>query len=449
MAVPDVLAERLLVGPDAVCCAIASIGMSPFAIFYNGKDGSREKSRQGTLWRPESADRLCGLRLAAGACRRALLVAVRALGRVGVRADRLTAGLSWSFFAAQRDTLRLIQGSTGKRMQQKQLGRKDSTLRITVLGCGRFASFLAWYFACRGDSVLMYGRETSLRRRELEETRKNQYLTLPDSVGITFVLDQALAFSDMILVSIAAQGVKDLFGQIAALGTSVSGKVFVLCMKGLIEEDGERLSEAVQDALGDSARVAAWVGPGHPEDFVQGVPNCMVIASADRALADRLSKAFSTKLIRIYASDDLIGNEIGAAAKNVIGLAAGMLDGLSLSALKGALMARGAKEVARLIGAMGGNETTAYGLCHLGDYEATLFSQYSHNRRFGQAFVLGEPYGELAEGVSTSKALMCLADRHGVELPISSAVYRILYEGKTAKQELKDLFLRKLKEENG
>lgn len=168
-----------------------------------------------------------------------------------------------------------------------------------------------------------------------------------------------------------------------------------------------RLSEIAEEAVGDCNDVAVWLGPGHVQEFVNGVPNCMVIDSRSEAVKERLIAWLSGGLIRFYYGTDLIGNEIGAAAKNVIGIAAGMLDGMGLSSLKGALMSRGTREVSRLIAAMGGNGFSAYGLCHLGDYEATVFSQYSHNRRFGELFVRGEPYTELAEGYDTVKGALC------------------------------------------
>ena len=127
--------------------------------------------------------------------------------------------------------------------------------------------------------------------------------------------------------------------------------------------------------------------------------------------------------------------------------AAGALDGMNLGTLKGALMSRGTREVARLIAALGGNELSAYGLCHLGDYEATIFSPYSHNRRFGECVVRGEPYTELAEGYYTVKALLDLESETGVELPISRAVYDILYEGADARNVVDGLFKRSLKME--
>jgi glycerol-3-phosphate dehydrogenase (NAD(P)+) len=173
----------------------------------------------------------------------------------------------------------------------------------------------------------------------------------------------------------------------------------------------------------------------------------MVIDSADSELKKKLVDSFSGEQIRLYYGDDLVGNEIGAAAKNVIGIAAGFLDGKELSSLKGALMARGAREVSRLIAAMGGNELSAYGLCHLGDYEATVFSRFSHNRRFGEAFVKGESFEGLAEGYYTVKALITLCDRYGVEMPICQAVYEILYEGKNPVEALGGLFGRAPKKE--
>lgn len=157
--------------------------------------------------------------------------------------------------------------------------------------------------------------------------------------------------------------------------------------------------------------------------------------------------AFSSGLIRFYYGGDMIGNEVGAAAKNVVGIAAGFLDGFEMSSLKGALMSRGTREVARLIKAMGGSELSAYGLCHLGDYEATVFSPYSHNRQFGEAFVRGQDYHQLAEGYYTVKALMLLGQRYGVELPICRAVHDILYEQAVPRDVLDGLLRRGLTEE--
>ena len=222
----------------------------------------------------------------------------------------------------------------------------------------------------------------------------------------------------------------------------LKNKIFVLCMKGIDIATGRRLSEVASAGSDRSNRVAVWIGPGHVQEFYAGIPNCMVIDSVDIEAKTLLVEAFSSELIRFYYGEDIIGNEIGAAAKNVIGIAAGMLDGLGLSSLKGALMSRGCREVARLISAMGGSELSAYGLCHLGDYEATVFSKFSHNREFGEKLIRGEKMEKLAEGYYTAKAIMDLSREYAVDMPICGAVYDIIYEGKDAKQVLNGLFNR-------
>jgi glycerol-3-phosphate dehydrogenase (NAD(P)+) len=173
----------------------------------------------------------------------------------------------------------------------------------------------------------------------------------------------------------------------------------------------------------------------------------MVIAAKEMQLTREIVNAFASPLIRFYYGEDLLGTEIGAAAKNVMGLAAGMLDGLGYSSLKGALMARGTKELSRLIEKMGGDRMTVYGLSHLGDYEATLFSPFSNNCRFGEEFVKGKNFGKLAEGVYTVTALMDIAREYHLELPICATVNAIINEGKSHQEELLKLFLRDKKSE--
>ncbi|MCD8067262.1 MAG: glycerol-3-phosphate dehydrogenase, partial [Oscillospiraceae bacterium] len=254
-------------------------------------------------------------------------------------------------------------------------------------------------------------------------------------------LPEALV-NEIIVISIGSQNLDALCRQIAALGTR--NKTFVLCMKGIEPGSCRRLSVVAGEALDPSCSVAVWLGPGHVQEFVAGVPNCMVIDSTDNELKGRLIKLFGSELIRFYYGSDLIGNEIGAASKNVIGIAAGILDGRGLGTLKGALMSRGTREIARLIKALGGNELSAYGLCHLGDYEATVFSPHSHNRSFGEAFARGESYGKLAEGYYTCKAVCELGERCGVELPICSAIHGVLYEGTDIDTAIEKLFHRDL-----
>lgn len=316
-------------------------------------------------------------------------------------------------------------------------------MNISILGCGRWGAFHAWYAPQLGHQTTIWGRKTSRRRATLAETRRNQYLQLPDDVVVSDDLDRTLASADTVVVAVGAQDLRDLCRQVAQ--RPVAGKTFILCIKGLEAVTGLRLSQVFRQEVTQPTDLAVWLGPGHVQEFVRGVPNCMTIDSEDVDVTKRIVAQFGSKLIRFYYGQDLIGNEVGAASKNVMGIAAGMLDGLDLSSLKGALMARGAREVSRLVRAMGGSELTIYGLCHLGDYEATLFSPHSHNRRFGEAFVRREPFEELAEGVATVEAMRKLSQRHGVELPICDAVYSIIVEGQDLREVFENLFLRPTK----
>lgn len=318
-------------------------------------------------------------------------------------------------------------------------------MNITLLGCGRWGSFIAWYLDKIGHNVTIWGLSDAPQFIEIRDTRKNNMLTFRESIKVTDDLEKAVSSADVMIISISSQAVRSFVPRIAEL--DIKGKRIVLCMKGIEVNTGKRLTEIVEEFVTEETPVAVWVGPGHPQDFSNGIPNCMVIDSRHSDLKHELIREFSSELIRFYVGNDLIGTEIGAAAKNTIGIAAGMLDGLNLSSLKGALMSRGTREISRLIKAMGGNELSAYGLCHLGDYEATLFSKYSHNRRFGEMLVNGEKFDKLAEGVDTTKALVYLGQKYNVDLPICQTVYNVINGKTTAKNGLSDLFLRSIKTE--
>ena len=317
-------------------------------------------------------------------------------------------------------------------------------MNICVIGCGRWGSFLAWYLDRLGHEVTLYGRESSEKLAQLKETRSNGLVTLDEKMRLTSDLPGAVTPAETVVISVGAQGFRALMRQLSAL--DFTGKTAVLCMKGIEAGTGKRLTQIFEEYK-PGIPVAIWVGPGHVQDFTRGIPNCMVIDSKSMEVKKYLVQAFSSDLIRFYYGRDLLGNEVGAASKNVIGIAAGMLDGLGKTALKGALMSRGTREIARLIKSMGGSEITAYGLAHLGDYEATVFSQFSHNRRFGEMFVKHEEYGELAEGVATTSAMLVLGKRYNVELPICKAVDEVISGGKDANTVLSDLFLRSIKNE--
>ncbi len=319
-------------------------------------------------------------------------------------------------------------------------------MKISVLGCGRWGSCIAWYLDKIGHDVMTCGLKDAPEYIRLSTTRKNDYLTFPESISFSSELSVAVERAEVIVISISSQYLRSYFEDISK--NDLDGKIIVLCMKGVEVNTGKRLSQVVGDFVDESKTpIAVWVGPGHPQDYVKGIPNCMVIDSDNQQVKELLVGEFNSDLIRFYLGTDLIGSEIGAASKNVVGIAAGILDGLGYTSLKGALMARGTREIARLIKALGGNEFSAYGLCHLGDYEATLFSPWSHNRKYGEELVKGNRFEKLAEGVMTSKALYELGREYGVDLPIVESIYKVLFENADAKTALRRLFLRSVKEE--
>ncbi len=294
---------------------------------------------------------------------------------------------------------------------------------------------------------MLWGRAGSAHMREIKEFRKNTFLDFSKNIAITENLFEALNYSDILVVSINAQSLRELAFCIKNEKADLKDKTFVLCMKGIEENTGKRLSEVLKECLGGEVKIAIWVGPGHVQEYAAGVPNCMVIDSECDEVKNLLIEEFSSPLIRFYYGRDMLGNEIGAAAKNVMGIAAGVLDGMKYESLKGALMARGTREIARLIKAMGGNEFSAYGLAHLGDYQATLFSPHSNNRKFGESLVTHRNYDKLAEGVATSGALFNLGKKYGVDLPISEAVHNAVSGKASPEEAISGLFLRSLKTE--
>ena len=319
-------------------------------------------------------------------------------------------------------------------------------MNISVLGCGRWGSCIAWYLDKIGHCVLSGGLENAPEFIALKNNRKNDYLSYPDSIEVSSDLKYSVERAEVIVISISCQHLREYMTDISKY--NLEGKTIVLCMKGIEESTGKRLSEVVDDFIDkDKTDVAVWVGPGHPQDYVKGIPNCMVIDSEKDSVKEWLVSEFNSDLIRFYIGTDLIGSEIGAAAKNVIGICAGMLDGMGYTSLKGALMARAPREISSFIEAMGGNGMSAYGLCHLGDYEATLFSRWSHNRMFGEKFVQGDKFEKLAEGVMTTKAIYKIAKKKEIEMPIVTQLYQVLFEGKSLKPALSALFNRNVKNE--
>ena len=342
-------------------------------------------------------------------------------------------------------------------------------MNISVLGCGRWGSCIAWYLDKIGHNVLSCGLADAPEFIQLKETHKNDYLTFPKSIEVSSDLEYAIERAEVIIISISSQYLRSYFADISKY--NLDGKTIVLCMKGVEATTGKRLSEVVgefvievaQEFVNDVLRVVSHIElVGIREEIAlalhKAVRSVFILRDVlpEGICAEIALVGFLQKLLGgaqtggfpfLCRGTVLIGSKIGRAAKNVIGIAAGMLDGLNYTSLKGALMARGTREIARLIKALGGNEMSAYGLCHLGDYEATLFSKWSHNRMYGESFAKGDRFTKLAEGVMTSKALYKLGQEYGVDLPIVESVYKVLFDGTDIKEALGTLFMRSVKKE--
>ena len=197
-------------------------------------------------------------------------------------------------------------------------------MKVTVIGCGRWGSLITWYLDYIKMDVTLYGRAESKNMQRFLAERKNDYLTLPESVKLSTDLS-CVKDAEVIVISINSQGLQALLEELKPY--DLQNKIFVLCMKGIEIATGRRLTQVVNDSVDFSNEVAVWIGPGHVQELYNGVPNCMVIDSNNENVKKKLVDTFNSDLIRIYYGQDLIGNEVGAAAKNVIGIAAGMDSG--------------------------------------------------------------------------------------------------------------------------
>jgi len=316
--------------------------------------------------------------------------------------------------------------------------------KVSVIGCGRWGGFLGWYCATyKKSDVLFLGVPGDPAYESLLKTGNNGYCQMPENVSYTTQMEEVLK-NDFIIISIGCQGFRGLCKQMSSY--DLNGKKLLLAMKGLEAETSKRMTQILAEEIQQPLLQAAVLGgPGHPQDYIKGIPSCVVVSSATEEAKLEIANYLNSELIRAYYGADLIGNEIAAALKNVIGLAAGLLDGIGWSSLKGALMARAPVEVGRIIEYFGGQAKTAYGLAHLGDYEATLFSPHSHNRAFGEEWAKGNKFEKLAEGVPTLKAVYALRDR--LEIPLCIALYHVIYEGADPKAEIQTLFHRPMRTE--
>jgi glycerol-3-phosphate dehydrogenase (NAD(P)+) len=298
-------------------------------------------------------------------------------------------------------------------------------VKVVVVGGGSWGTAFAGLLRDRGHEVTLACRDPDQVRAIRETGHNPRYLTNADLRGIdaATIEEAPLAEAELIVLAVPSRA----FADVAA---ELPGEAPVLILtKGLDPGTGKRLSTRVQ-----GRPVAVLSGPNMAEEVVEGLPTATVIASEDRALAERLQEAINSMVFRIYVNDDLVGVELCAAAKNVIALAAGGVDGLGLGDnAKASLITRGLVEMARLGEACGAQPETFAGLAGMGDLNVTCYSGYGRNRRAGELIAQGATgdeaaaqIGQVVEGLTTAPVLQALSERLGVELPITEGVCSVL-----------------------
>jgi glycerol-3-phosphate dehydrogenase (NAD(P)+) len=327
--------------------------------------------------------------------------------------------------------------------------------RVGVLGAGSWGTTLADLLARKGFEVRLWAREPEVVA-SINETHENSVFLEGAALhpSLRAVADPAAAVQDADVVVSAApsHAVRSVLSQ--ARSAIAPGTLLVSATKG-IEPDTLALMSEVLDEVVPSARLSVLSGPSFAREVCEGQPTAVVAAARDAAAALAAQEVFATPRFRVYTNPDVIGVELAGALKNVIAIAAGMLEGLGLAYNpRAALVTRGLAEITRLGLAMGADARTFAGLAGMGDLILTTTGNLSRNRGLGMALAEGRTLKEyrsthrsVAEGANTSRAAAELARRKGVEMPITENVYQILFEGKSPRESVEELMGRDLKAE--
>jgi glycerol-3-phosphate dehydrogenase (NAD(P)+) len=326
-------------------------------------------------------------------------------------------------------------------------------MRTTVLGGGAWGTALASHAARAGLPVRMWIREPEVAAAVNERRENPAYLPgveLPAGLRATDRLDEALADAETVIVVIPSEFCRSIYRQAAALFPKDA--VLVSATKGLEVGTLRRMTE-VASAEAPGRPLAALSGPSFALEVAKALPTAVVVASTDHAVAERVQRPLATRTFRVYSSEDVVGVELAGALKNIIAIAAGIVDGLGYGHnTVAALITRGLAEILRLAVALGAKPDTLAGLAGLGDLVLTCTGALSRNRTVGQRLGRGLPLSEASaglhpEGVRTTLAACALAEREGIEMPIAWQMKAVLYEGKSPREALDALMLRSLKRE--
>ena len=328
---------------------------------------------------------------------------------------------------------------------------------IAILGAGSWGTALAAHLSRSGREVRLWGRDAKLIS-EIQRTRSNpRYLPdipLEPSVRLTTELSEAVSGASYVVVAVPSHGLRAVVRSVR--GVLEREAVLVSAVKGLEECSLARMSEAIAAETSSKYPVVVLSGPSFATEVARGLPTAVLAAASDAGAVSRVQEHFRGPAFRIYASDDVTGVEIGGALKNVIAIAAGVVQGIGLGHNSmAALITRGLAEISRLASAEGGRRETLAGLAGLGDLVLTCTGDLSRNRRVGMELGRGRKLDDIlsnmhmvAEGVKTTGVALALAARHGIELPIASQMKRVLDGETSPRAAVETLMVRKQKAED-
>ncbi|MDD5772756.1 MAG: NAD(P)H-dependent glycerol-3-phosphate dehydrogenase [bacterium] len=332
--------------------------------------------------------------------------------------------------------------------------------KITVLGGGSWGTAMAVLLAEKGLPVTLweYLRENVLLLQKDRENKK--YLPgikIPQSVQITDNLDEAMKNSEIVLVVLPSHTIRSHMQKIARM--KIDPYAFVILSKGLENDTFFRMSEVVKDCLGEGygRKIITLSGPSHAEEVSLKFPTAVVIAGEDKYILENIQQVFGNDYFRIYTNPDQIGVELGAALKNIIAIACGISDGLGYGDnTRAGIITRGLAEISRFMAARGAAPYTFMGLSGLGDLVVTCTSRHSRNRRLGELIGQGNTLSQaldkmimIAEGVKTAKSAFDLSQKNKIDMPITTEVYKVLFENQSPFDAVNNLLKRKQKSEIG
>ena len=325
---------------------------------------------------------------------------------------------------------------------------------VAVLGAGGMGTALALLFA-RNARVTLWAREAS-RAEEIGRTRENSRhlpgIRLPESIFVTNDAREACREAELIVVAIPTPFLRST---LSTLAPSIPSAVPALSVvKGIENETFARPSEIIVATLGERP-VAVLSGPSHAEEMTRGLPTSVVIAGSDGNLCMAARDALNHGMFRVYTNTDAVGVEVAGALKNILGIAAGVCDGLQLGDnAKAAVLTRGLAEITRFGVDLGAQASTFFGLAGVGDVITTCFSKFGRNRSVGERIGRGERLDDVlnamvnvAEGVPTTRSVHHLARARGIEVPITDELFEILFKGKPPQSVIADLMVRNPKVE--